>query len=393
MWPKSGAAMNKFLEKLLDGGKVEWVALGEIAEVKHGKDWKKLQAGNIPVYGSGGIMGYVDKSAYDRPSVLIPRKGSITNIFYVEEPFWNVDTIFYLEIDTNVIVPKYLYYFLTTIDFLAIDTGSGRPSLTKEIISKILIPSPCPDDPAKSKRIQTEIVRILDEFAQLTAQLTAEYNMRKLQYQYYRDELLQFGNDVKLIPLKNLIIHSSSGSTPNKANPKFYENGTVPWIRTQDVNFHEISAVESYITDYAVEKTSAKWIPENCVIVAISGASAGRCAFNKFKATTNQHCLNMEIDPKKALYKYVFYCVCNNYLELQSKKQGARGDLNSSLILDTEIPIPPLSEQSRIVSILDKFDTLANSITEGLPREIELRKKQYEYYRDLLFDFPGAPGK
>ena len=103
----------------------------------------------------------------------------------------------------------------------------------------------------------------------------------------------------------------------------------IPWIRTQDVKFNEITEVDSYITEKAVAETAAKWIPENCVIVAISGASAGRCAINKIRATTNQHCLNLEIDNRLASYRYVFYCVCRSYDELLAKKQGARGDLNS----------------------------------------------------------------
>ena len=131
-----------FLEKLLDGAAVEWLPLEKIAKIKHGKDWKKLNEGDVPVYGSGGIMGYVDAFSHDRPTVLIPRKGSITNIFYVEEPFWNVDTIYYTDIDTGQVVPKYLYHFIKTIDLMALDTGSGRPSLTQAILNRLEIPIP-----------------------------------------------------------------------------------------------------------------------------------------------------------------------------------------------------------------------------------------------------------
>ncbi len=184
---------------------------------------------------------------------------------------------------------------------------------------------------------------------------------------------------------------SSSGATPQKGNSEFYVAGTIPWLRTQDVKFNEIYSIDSFITEEAVKKTSAKWIPENCVIVAISGATAGRCAVNKIATTTNQHCLNLEIDGSKALYKYIFYCVCSRYEELLSRKQGARGDLNSSLILGIKIPLPPLEEQKRIVAILDRFDTLCNDISAGLPAEIEARRKQYEYYRDKLLSFTRLP--
>ena len=95
----------------------------------------------------------------------------------------------------------------------------------------------------------------------------------------------------------------------------------------------------------------------------------------------------MEFHPSQALYRYVYYCVCSKYQELLTKKQGARGDLNSSLILETEIPVPALATQQRIVSILDRFDALCNDLTSGLPAEIAARQKQYEYYRDKLLSF------
>ena len=243
--------------------------------------------------------------------------------------------------------------------------------------------------------VQSEIVRILDNFTELTAGLTAELEAETIargkQYEYYRERLLTHNSNVPVLPLRSVVKHSCSGTTPIKSNAAFYEGGTIPWIRTQDVKFNEIHSVEGRITEEAVKKTAAKWIPENCVIVAISGATAGRCAVNKIKATTNQHCLNLEINPELALYRYVYHCVCHKYQELLAKKQGARGDLNSTLILDTEIPIPPLAVQEDIVRILDSFDAICTDLSKGLPAEIEARQKQYEFYRDKLLTFKEYP--
>ena len=166
-----------------------WKTLGEVVNIKNGKDWKNLSSGDIPVYGSGGVMGYVDTFAYDKPSVLIPRKGSITNIFYVDFPFWNVDTIYYTEIDTSKLKPKFFYYFMRTIDLMALDTGSGRPSLTQTILNKIKIPiPPLPE--------QEKIVAILDKFDTLTYSISEglphEIALRRKQYEYYREQLLAF---------------------------------------------------------------------------------------------------------------------------------------------------------------------------------------------------------
>lgn len=303
--------------------------------------------------------------------------------------------------DVSVMLPDFSKH-LFRCNFLRYQIGktaSGvtRFNVSKKLMAKVKFPVP-------PLEVQREIVRILDNFTFLTTELAAELAARQKQYEYYRDLLLTFKlnestilneqtNELELsgairwMKLGDICLHSCSGATPKKSNSEYYVGGTVPWIRTQNVTFNNIYSVDSFITEQAVQETAAKWIPENCVIVAISGASAGRCAINKIKATTNQHCLNMEIDSSKALYKYVFHCLCNQYKELLSKKQGARGDLNSSLILETMIPVPPLEQQQRIVDILDRFDTLCNDISSGLPAEIEMRQKQYEYYRDKLLTF------
>ncbi|MGE2954966.1 restriction endonuclease subunit S [Klebsiella pneumoniae] len=385
-----------YLEKLLDGAEVKWKRLGDVARIKNGKDHKSLEDGEFPVYGSGGIMRYADTFAYDKPSVLIPRKGSLGNLFFVDVPFWNVDTIFYTMIDETQVLPKYFYYFLTTAGLGNMNQAGGVPSQTQSVLNELKIPIPCPNNPEKSLAIQNEIVRILDKFTALTAELTAELTARKKQYNYYRDQLLSFEEgEVEWKTLGDVTKKWYSGGTPTAGNPEYYDGGDIPWLRTQEVKFSDICETEVKITAAALKKTSAKWIPKNCVIIAISGATAGRSAINKIALTTNQHCGCLEIDSEKALYRYVFHWVSFNYENIKALGQGARGDLNSTIIKNFKLPIPyanepekSLAEQARIVAILDKFDSLTNSITEGLPREIELRQQQYEYYRDLLFSFP-----
>lgn len=200
------------------------------------------------------------------------------------------------------------------------------------------------------------------------------------------EELIQKQRQFPIVDLHTVVKRKCSGATPAKGNREYYDGGNIPWLRTQDVRFNEIVEVESYITEKAVNETAVKWIPENCVIVAISGASAGRCAINKIRTTTNQHCLNLEIDSSKALYKYIYYCIANQYQELLSRKQGARGDLNSSLILSLKIPLPPLEVQREIVRVLDHFTELTTELTTELATELAARKKQYEYYRDQLLN-------
>ena len=181
-----------YRDKLLsfeDGSKVEWKKMSEICKIMNGKDYKHLSEGQIPVYGSGGIMTYVDEYAYDKPSVLIPRKGSIGNLFYVEEPFWTVDTIYWTKIDDATIFPKFFYYFMTTKDLTKLNMAAGVPSLTQSMLYKIKIPIP-------SLSEQQRIVSILDRFEALSTDLQkglpAEIAARRQQYEYYRDKLLTF---------------------------------------------------------------------------------------------------------------------------------------------------------------------------------------------------------
>ena len=165
------------------------VPLDSFAKIKNGKTYKDFGAGNIPVYGSGGIMTYVDRFSYNKPTVLIPRKGSLGNLFYLEEPFWNVDTIFYTEIDEEQVIPKFLYYFLKTAHLEDLNTAGGVPSLTQKVLNKVLIPVPSLEE-------QQRIVDILDRFDALTSSLSeglpAELAARRSQYEYYRDQLLTF---------------------------------------------------------------------------------------------------------------------------------------------------------------------------------------------------------
>ena len=180
--------LEQLIRELCPGG-IRYGKLCDVLVIRNGRDYKRLGSGPFPVYGSGGIMTYVDHYVYDKPSVLIPRKGSIDKLYYVDEPFWNVDTIFYTEIDTSQVVPKYIYFLLQMKHLEQYNIAGGVPSLTQKVLNDIEISIP-------PLLVQREIVRILDNFTDITAKLTTELTMelaaRKMQYEYYRDKLLTF---------------------------------------------------------------------------------------------------------------------------------------------------------------------------------------------------------
>lgn len=279
---------------------------------------------------------------------------------------------------SNILI-RYVWHYLGTITYSP--DQHGRQWIST--YSKFKIPIP-------PLEIQEEIVKILDKFTDYVTELTTELTLRQKQYHYYRNKLLSFDNQfykVEWKTLESISISISTGVTPKKSNHEYYVGGTIPWLRTNEVRNNEITKTDMFVTEKALKETSIKWISKNSVIVAISGATAGRVGINKIPLTTNQHCCCLTIDSSLANYKYVFYWLLNKNEDILELKQGARGDLNMGIIKKLSIPIPSLEIQSRIVQVLDNFDAVCNDLNIGLPKEIELRQKQYEFFRDKLLTF------
>ncbi|AJR15304.1 type I restriction enzyme EcoprrI specificity protein [Leptospira interrogans serovar Linhai str. 56609] len=400
---------KSFMEKLLKGTSVEWKTLGEVGDFIRGSG---IQKSNFTESGTGCIhYGQIHTHygtwADETKSFINPefaarlRKAHTGNLVIAttsedddalakavawlgdEEVAVSTDAYIY----RHTINPKYMSYFFQTELFRSQKkpyiTGTKVRRISGESLAKIQIP--IPPLPA-----QEEIVRILDAFTELTTELTTELSARKKQYNYYRDQLLSFEEgEVEWKTLGDVAKKISSGGTPQTGVWEFYD-GDIPWLRTQEINFEEIWDTGIKITEAGLKNSSAKWIPANCVIVAMYGATVGKIGINKIPMTTNQACANIELDENIANYQYVFHFLSSQYKYIKSLGSGPQTNINAQIVKKIQIPIPPLAEQERIVAILDKFDALTNSISEGLPREIELRQKQYEYYRELLLSFPKA---
>lgn len=272
---------------------------------------------------------------------------------------------------------KYLYYALLTHN---LQNTEYKRHWTQA--KEILIPLP-------SLSIQQEFVRILDSFTSMITNLETELASRQKQYEYYRNKLLTFDKDDESVEWKTLgeiSIKVCSGGTPNRSR-KDYFCGKIPWLRTQEVNWNEVFDTEIKISEEAFSKSSAKLIPKNCVIIAMYGATAGKSCINKIPLTTNQACCNLQVNPKLANYKYVYFYVCNEYENIKDMGEGSQNNINAQKIKSYNIPIPSLSRQQEIVSTLDTFESLITNIKH----ELEARKKQYEYYREQLLTFRPSP--
>lgn len=144
--------------------------LSDLMQIKYGKDHKHLADGSYPLYGSGGIMRYVEKPLYEEESILIPRKGTLSNLFYLNEPFWSVDTMFYSQINKELALPKYLYYTLKTFDLASLNVGSAVPSLTTQVLNEVLVS--VPDLPTQTAI--AEILSSLDDKIELNNKINQE---------------------------------------------------------------------------------------------------------------------------------------------------------------------------------------------------------------------------
>ncbi|GAB6744471.1 hypothetical protein BOVMAS15_15250 [Streptococcus uberis] len=179
--------------------------LGEVAKIRYGKDHKKLDDGNIPVYGSGGIMRYVDTVLYDKKSVLIPRKGSLGNLFFANKPFWTVDTLFYTEIDENILMPEFLFYKLKMFNLASMNVGSAVPSLTTAILNALELDIP-------SFEVQSQIVNILNAFDERIS-LNKQINHHLLEQARLLYKNLISSNDTKYQNLSD-IARITMGQSP-----------------------------------------------------------------------------------------------------------------------------------------------------------------------------------
>lgn len=195
----------------------------------------------------------------------------------------------------------------------------------------------------------------------------------------------------KEIAIGEVCKYTTSGGTPKSNINEYYNPPTIPWLKTKEVNYCRIYETETYISEEGLEKSSAKIIPPNSVIVAMygQGDTAGRVAINKIPLTTNQACCNLIIDEGKANYEFVYYALTTLYSKLVSLKNGgAQPNLNATLVRGIKIPYPDLSIQHRIADILSAYDDLIENNRKQIKLLEEAAQRLYkEWFVDLRF--PG----
>lgn len=323
--------------------------------------------------------------------VAIPWGGN-ANIQYYKGRFITSDNRIATSLDKNRLDNKYLYYCMLSRkrEIASFYRGSGikHPSMRKVLDLKIPLP------PLK---IQQEIVKILDKFTQLQAELQAELDLRLKQYEHYRDELLSFdklsdlaGGVVRRVRLGELC-DIKNGYTPSKNVYEYWNGDTVvPWFRMDDIrqNGHILNDSIQHVTREAVK--NGKLFPKNSIILATT-ATIGEHALITADSLANQQFTYLIIrEPLRQFMDVKFFYYYMYVIDEWCKKNvnvSGFASVNMQGLKQQEVPVPPIRMQQEIAKILDKFSSMATSLTSGLPAEIKLRQQQYEYYRDKLLSF------
>ena len=367
---------------------VSSLTLGEVCEVANNKR-KPVKSslrtsGDIPYYGANNIQDYVDGFTHDGEYVLIAEDGSasLTNysIQFTTGKFWannHVHVVKGLEKLEN----RFLYHFLSGMNFATHLTGGARAKLNKAKLVEIKMPIP-------PLEVQKEIVKILDTFTQLEAELSAELEARRTQYEYYRNQLLMPGDDARWASIGEVTV-ATSNIKWKEAGSKSYRYIDLSSVSREDKSIGETLEVNA---DSAPSRAQ-KLVNKDDIIFATTRPTLQRYAiiddnFDGQIASTG-YCV-LRAKRSEVLPKWLYFNIAktdfNNYME-KNQEGSAYPAISDSKVKAFNVPVPSLSEQARIVSILDKFDALVNDISSGLPAEITARRQQYEYYRTKLLTF------
>lgn len=356
---------------------------------------KDRTAGCYPYYGANGIQDYVGDFIFDGTFLLVGEDGSVITESGTPILNWAVGKIWvnnhaHILIEKKGTLLRYIYYALQYINISTLVRGTP-PKLNQQNLNNIKIPVP-------PLPVQEEIVRILDTFSELTSELiselTAELNKRKQRYQYYKEYIIKKQKTYRIVKIKNIAKTVTVGIA-NSTTHAYSDTGIVM--------FRNLNIKENYLDDKNIiyispdfeKKYKNKRLQENDILITRTGYPGQACVVpSKYAGCQTFTTLILRLKDNNITNPfYICHYINSNagkkYVR-QTQLGAAQQNFNANSLANMPIILPPLEEQERIVSILDRFDSLCNDLTSNLSAEIEARKKQYEYYRDKLLTFKEA---
>ena len=375
----------KYIEKLLNGAEVKWMPLGEVAEIGTGSSNRQdeVENGEFPFYVRSKNILRSATYQFDETAIVIPGEGGIGDIYhFVKGKYALHQRAYRVHLHNNKLLDKYVFHYMGACFkeyIISKSVGATATSIRKPMLEKFLIPIP-------PLAVQEEIVRILDKFTTLETELETELDCRKRQYEYYRDELLSKVG-FERVTLRNVL--RPTQNIKWKDNKRVYRYIDLTSVCRETNNI--LQTIE--ITASNAPSRAQKIVYTDDVIFATTRPTQMRIAivpeiFNEQVASTG-YCV-LRADRELVLPKWLYYNLSTTRFKgfLEEKQSGsAYPAISDNELKGYQIPVPHLEEQARIIAVLDKFETLTHSISEGLPKEIALRRKQYEYYRNQLLSF------
>ena len=337
---------------------------------------------------------YVTEERYKQDSkiqlkngdILITKDGTLGKVAQVkglEMPATLNGGVFVVRCKDGSLENRFILHYLLSNHFQSVveqqKTGSTISHLTQTLFSRLMIPIP-------PLEIQREIVRILDNFTKLTAELTAELIARKTQYDFYRDKLLTFESKIQLLSLKD-IAKFSYGYTD-----KAQEHGDTRFLRITDISEDGTLKPDGAKYIQLNEESRKYLVKKGDLLLARTGATYGKTLYvpDDSPAVYASFLIKIELDNSKILNRYYWHFSKSNQYWRQAEKlvsKGGQQQFNTNAVERVVVPVPPLDVQNRIVNVLDNFEKICSDLNIGLPAEIRARQKQYEYYRDKLLTF------
>lgn len=334
--------------------------LKELVKIKYGKNQKDVENpnGKYPIYGTGGLMSYADKYLYDKPSVLIGRKGSISKVRFSDKPFWTVDTLFYTEVNEDIVIPKYLYYKMLTMDMSDYNEGTTIPSLRTDTLYRIELDIP---DKKRQQRV-VKILEPLDNKIEINNEINN--NLLELCNFLFHEYLDEYENKIEYKKIADIAKKVVTGKTPSTSNKDFWD-GSIPFITIPDMHNQTFTIkTERNITELGAKST----IPKNSISVSCI-ATVGLVSINTEESQTNQQINSIILNNDYELY-YLYEYLSEQEAFMKSIAGGSTTyNINKNTFENIEIPYLP---NDVIIDFNDKVSGMFEKIKNNQYENEEL---------------------
>lgn len=378
--------MNNILE-MIKNEKVEWKKLGDVCEIGTGKSNtnQQVENGKYPFYVRSKDIKRIDEYEFDEEAIIIPGEGGIGEIYhYINGKYALHQRAYRIHVLKDYIKSKYVYYYMQAYFYnfiLKSAVGSTVSSIRKGMIENFEIPIP-------SLKTQERIVKTLDTMVDHFTQLEAELEARNKQYEYYRDKLLseeylnkltnKFGGEINFFDIKSLCKRNRGMKiTAKQMNDLDNPDGEV-----------KIFAAGNTIANVSIEDVGEDNIISEPSVIVKSRGNIDFDYYNKRFSHKNEMWSYTTLDKNVLNVKYLYYYLKNNLEYFKDKAvSGKLPQISTGITDNYKLPVPNIEVQNTIVDFLDRFQAIIQDVDGLLPKEIELRHKQYEYYRERLLDF------